>query len=264
MKIISMGWGVQSWTLAAMSALGELPPIDYCVHADTTWEHEHTYTMAATWGPWLKSFGIKYITVSDRAQAQAVGTMKTDIPAFTVYGPNSTRGQLHRQCTGRWKIQPIRQWTAAELSRQGLSKSKGVVEQWLGITTDEWLRAKDSDVAYIKHRFPLLDLKMSRADCITWLNAHGLPVPAKSACVFCPYHNTNAWSALKNAGGSDWDRAIAVDEAIRNVRPPYPLFVHSSRIPLRNAVAIPKDYGAEQLNLFDTNLIPCDSGYCFL
>jgi hypothetical protein len=220
--------------------------------------------MAATWGPWLKSFGIKYITVSDRAQAQAVGTMKTDIPAFTVYGPNSTRGQLHRQCTGRWKIQPIRQWTAAELSRQGLSKSKGVVEQWLGITTDEWLRAKDSDVAYIKHRFPLLDLKMSRADCITWLNAHGLPVPAKSACVFCPYHNTNAWSALKNAGGSDWDRAIAVDEAIRNVRPPYPLFVHSSRIPLRNAVAIPKDYGAEQLNLFDTNLIPCDSGYCFL
>jgi hypothetical protein len=27
MKILSLGWGVQSFTLAAMVALGELPPI---------------------------------------------------------------------------------------------------------------------------------------------------------------------------------------------------------------------------------------------
>jgi hypothetical protein len=25
LKVLSLGWGVQSWTLAAMSALGELP-----------------------------------------------------------------------------------------------------------------------------------------------------------------------------------------------------------------------------------------------
>ena len=32
---LSLGWGVQSWTIAAMAALGELPPIDLAIHADT-------------------------------------------------------------------------------------------------------------------------------------------------------------------------------------------------------------------------------------
>ena len=27
LRIISLGWGVQSWTLAAMAALGEIPPV---------------------------------------------------------------------------------------------------------------------------------------------------------------------------------------------------------------------------------------------
>lgn len=35
LKVLSLGWGVQSWTLAAMVALKELPPVDYAVHADT-------------------------------------------------------------------------------------------------------------------------------------------------------------------------------------------------------------------------------------
>ena len=34
LKILSLGWGVQSWTLAAMAALGEIPMPDYAVHAD--------------------------------------------------------------------------------------------------------------------------------------------------------------------------------------------------------------------------------------
>ena len=36
MRVISLGWGVQSFTLAAMVALGELEPIDAAIHADTT------------------------------------------------------------------------------------------------------------------------------------------------------------------------------------------------------------------------------------
>jgi len=36
LRVLSLGWGVQSWTLAAMIALKELPPIDYAIHADTT------------------------------------------------------------------------------------------------------------------------------------------------------------------------------------------------------------------------------------
>ena len=46
LKIISLGWGVQSWALAAMVALGELEPVDFAIHSDTTWERSDTYQFA--------------------------------------------------------------------------------------------------------------------------------------------------------------------------------------------------------------------------
>lgn len=258
-KVLNLGWGVQSWTLAAMVALGELEQVDFAIHSDTTWERSATYDFARQWGPWLEQRGVPVITVSDVEQARKVWTDKTDIPAFTAGA--GVDGQLRRQCTGRWKITPIREFISAELERQGIRKTPGIVEQWLGISLDEWHRAKDPDVRYIRHRYPLLDRGMTRADCVAWLGRNGLPVPPKSACVFCPYHNRLAWQEMKRQGGADWEIALQVDAQIRNVRPPYPLFVHPARKPLAEAVDIPEDHGMAQPGLFD---IECDSGHCFL
>lgn len=261
MKILSLGWGVQSFTLAAMVALGKLEPVDFAVHADTTWERKATYEFAKRWTPWLEERGVKVVTVQDADQAAAVTTLKMDIPAFTVDVANDIEGQLRRQCTGRWKITPMRRYIADELQQRGLAKSPGIVEQWLGISEDEWHRAKDSDVKYITHRYPLLEKSMRRGDCVTWLERNGLEVPGKSACVFCPYHNRLAWETMKRNEPEDWAVAVEIDLQIRNARPPYPLFVHSARVPLTEAVNIPEDKGYSQLGLLDTE---CDSGYCFL
>ena len=184
LTVMSLGWGVQSWTLAAMSALDDLPLVDFAIHANTTWEHQATYQFAAQWTPWLGEHGVKVVTVSDAHQAARVTTETTDIPAFTLSEEDGIHGQLRRQCTSRWKIQPIRRFITQELRRRGLAKRPGIVEQWIGISLDEVERVKDSDVKYITNRFPLLDKLMGRADCATWLNKHGLPIPPKSACVF--------------------------------------------------------------------------------
>lgn len=32
LRVLSMGWGRQTWTLAAMMALGEMPRVDFIVH----------------------------------------------------------------------------------------------------------------------------------------------------------------------------------------------------------------------------------------
>ncbi len=42
MKVISLGWGVQSFALATMSALGVLPSVDAAIHADTGHERRET------------------------------------------------------------------------------------------------------------------------------------------------------------------------------------------------------------------------------
>lgn len=261
LKILNLGWGIQSWTMAAMCALDELPRPDFVIHSDTGWEHRQTYEFARQQTGWLIERGVKVTTVGDNLQSAKVTGENTDIPAFTSTAGRG--GQLRRQCTGRWKIQPIRRFISQELAGRAVRKTPGVVEQWLGITTDEFMRAKSSDVKYIINRYPLLDLGMSRGDCVAWLNSRRLPIPPKSSCVFCPYKNRRSWEELKREGGQDWETTLAVDTAIRKVRPPHDLFVHPARVPLEDAVVIPEDFGMQQAG-FNLDEAPCDSGHCFL
>lgn len=224
MKVLSLGWGVQSVTIAAMVALGELEPIDVALHADTTHESSGTYIIAQRLTPWLAARGVTVVTVSDAQPLPIVASAKTDIPAFTATDSRNG-GMLRRQCTESWKIRPMRKWLQAH--REGRT-----VEQWIGISLDEVQRMKDSDVKYIVHRWPLIEKRMTRAACIAWLWRNGLPHVPKSACVFCPYHDTKAWHDMKASGDRDWQKAVEVDKAIRKVRTPYDLFLHPARIPL--------------------------------
>ena len=258
MKILSLGWGVQSFTLAAMVALGELEPVEAAIHADTLHESSLTYSFAERWTPWLVSHGVNVVTVTNPTGGvfelfKRIG--QTHLPAYTL-NVQGDAGQLNRSCTHRWKIVPMRRWIAAELAQRNLTKVPGMVEQWLGISLDEFQRMKDSDVKYIKHRWPLIDKRMTRRDCYTWLDKHGLEIPPKSSCTFCPYHDTAAWRRMK-AGGSDWDEAVRVDNTLRHLRPPYEMFVHPARKPLEEIdLSTPEENG--QLSLWDNEC----SGIC--
>jgi hypothetical protein len=260
MIALSLGWGVQSFTLAAMSALGELPAIDVAIHSDTQHERQATYEFADEWTTWLMAHGVMVATVYNLGRGGTelvIAGNETPIPAHTLN--EGKAGVIRRQCTNTWKIQPIRRYLQAH--RQGQT-----VELWLGISFDEFHRAKAADVAYITHKYPLLEKKMDRQDCLNWLAAHNLPSPGKSSCVFCPFLNKRAWQQMKREGGADWQHAVEADNAIRNVRLPGQLFVHPKRLPLAQAVVIPEDSGYSQLDMLtsDDQDAECDSGHCFL
>jgi hypothetical protein len=262
LKILSLGWGVQSWTLAAMAALDEIPRPDYAVHADTTHEMQGTYSHAAKWTPWLEEHGVPVVTVQ-AANANVVvyrSTASVMIPAVTVENQTLEKGVAKLQCTKEWKIAPLRRFARSIIGKT----SPDCVEMWMGISLDEWQRMRDSGTQYIKNVYPLVDQRLSRSYCVAWLEEHGLDIPPKSACTFCPYHNKDYWKKMKRAGGSDWDEAVAVDEVIRDKGKgsgkDFQLFIHSSGLPLEEAVRIPEDYGAKQIEMD----IPCDSGHCFV
>jgi hypothetical protein len=242
-RIISLGWGVQSFTLAVMSALGDLPKIDAAVHADTTYESILTYQFAERWTDWLEANGVKVVTVKNEKNEIITNRVggKIFIPAFT-NTPSSNGGQLRRQCTQRWKIAPLRRWLQAH-------RNGAPVEQWLGISLDEFQRMRDSDVKYVANVYPLIDNKMTRANCVKYLESKGIEVPPKSACTFCPYHNTAEWRRIAKTP-EDWGKAVALDEQIRTIRPPYDLFVHPSRKPLAKVdLRTAEDKG--QMSLWD-------------
>ncbi len=246
MKILSLGWGVQSFTLAAMSALGELEPLDAAIHADTTHDSVLTYKFAAKWTPWLEARGVNVITVRADDTEVIDKYNHTLIPAF-----NNSGGMGKRECTTHWKIVPVRR-----MIRQ-LSGGKPV-EQWIGISLDEIQRANRSGVQYVTNRFPLVEKRITRSACVTWLEKNGLEVPPKSACVFCPYHGLNNWRQTK-AVDEDWQEAVRVDEEIRHVsNNGMTNYLCSARVPLTDLdLSTPEERG--QMNWIDE----C-SGTCWL
>ncbi len=247
-RAISLGWGVQSFTLAAMVALGELPPVDGAVHADTGHERSATYDFARRKSGWLEERGVRVATVSADNTDPVDPYGGVMIPGFMLI--DGRRAQFSRQCTDKWKRAPLRRWLQA-------NREKRPVELWIGISLDEALRMKPADVRYITHRWPLVEKRMTRQDCVSWLEAHGLEVPPKSSCVFCPYHHLAAWLELKQSGNGDWAKAVDVDRAIRKARPPYDLFVHPARAPLES-VDLRTEREKGQLGLWDEEC----SGLC--
>jgi hypothetical protein len=281
LRVISLGWGVQSWALAAMSALGYLPPVNWAIHSDTGYERSDTYAFAQRWTPWLRDHGVPVYTVqaSERARSMDKPTYSL-MPVFTV-GEDGKRGQLMRQCTSRWKIEPQRTWLRRELKRLTVEAYPGAVEMWMGITLDEWQRMKPSQVGYVRHGYPFVNTgegehgrligqdlmpdgrRWTRQNVVTWLNENGLEVPPKSACVQCPYRSREAWRELRDLGNGDWTRAQEIDEKIRDKRlsAGYTSYLTSQCVPLAEMdLSTPEDAG--QLVLWPNENDEC-SGGCF-
>jgi len=161
----------------------------------------------------------------------AIGTRRTSKETVSI-------GMIRRQCTTEFKIVPIRR-KVRELA--GLTRKRPpayvVVEQWIGISTDEIFRAKLSFAAWQVKRFPLMEKRMSRADCLAWLTRYDYPLPPKSACIGCPFHDDARWRHMRDHDPDAWLDAVEVDHAIRTglrgIRGE--VFLHRSAVPLDEA-----------------------------
>ncbi|WP_443078182.1 hypothetical protein [Streptomyces sp. SP17KL33] len=97
-----------------------------------------------------------------------------------------------QRSTGEYKIKPIKKKVRELLGHpypQRIPKST-FVEQWVGISTDKFHRAKDADVQYMRNRHPLIELGWTRADCARHLSSVGLDNTPKSSCSFFPIESS--------------------------------------------------------------------------
>lgn len=154
-------------------------------------------------------------------------------------------GMTRRQCTGEYKVKPIKKQIRSLLGYPYPARipREVFVEQWIGISTDEFHRAKDADVRYMRNQHPLIDMGWSRGDCVRYLTSLNLANTPKSACLGCPFHGNAQWREIR-ANPEEWADVVAFDAAIRqgNARATAnnsPLlgaaFLHRSRVPLGEA-----------------------------
>jgi hypothetical protein len=221
--LLSLGAGVQSSTMALMAAEGELLPMPVgAVFADTMDEPKSVYV----WLDWLekqlpfpvyrvgKKRSISEVALEIRQRKDGTGQWsKSAVPAW-IQNQDGSTGAMRRICTTDWKVVPLISKTKALIKQHGTS---GAV-QWIGISRDEAHRMKDSREAKIKHRWPLIELGMSRHDCLKWIEKHNLPKPPRSACVFCPYHSDKEWRRLKSEEPKEFKRAVEFEKELQAVK----------------------------------------------
>ena len=253
--------GIQSTALYLMSSMGDIERADEAVFADPGAEHPETYNLINFILDWQKKNDgiplhiIKKSLKDDILKGEnSTGQKFATIPAFT---KTKTGGAiLRRQCTREYKIYPV---VTKIREIYGIKKHKRMpmTELWLGISTDEASRMKDSRLPRIVNRYPLVEERLSRSDCSRWIKKNNFPVPVKSSCVFCPYQGDSQWKNLKEKYPESFELASKIDDAIRNVSSRgerQPIYLHRQLKPLREI-----DFNSQQ-DLFDEE---CE-GYCGL
>lgn len=240
--IINLGAGVQSSTMALMATHGEVEPMpEFAVFADTQAEPKAVYE----WLDWLEkqlAFPVYRVTAGDlRHYALLKKTTKdgrtfatTAIPVYTLNEDYSDGKIPYRTCTRDFKIRPIHKFIRKQFKiKRG---AVDVVTQWLGISLDEMKRMKPSRDRWSVHRWPLIEKRMSRHNCLDWMRKHGYPKPPRSACTFCPFHSDEEWRTLQRSG--EFDSAVEFEQKLQQIKSESSNFVS---VPFLNNRRVPLD-----------------------
>lgn len=195
------------------------------------------------------------------------GRKRIDNPPYWTKNEDGSRGKLKQGCTQHYKIAPIRTELRRYLAQKhGVSQGclrAGMVETWVGFAQDEWHRCSESDVQYITFRYPLIDLKMDRAQVAGYFLKNEIPLPSRSVCLACFSNGLDHYRDMHANRPADWERAVEVDDAVAQWQrlgiTKQEVFVSPTLIRLRDLPTI--NFGAEDENMEEHH---CNSGVCFL
>jgi len=259
MRILSLGAGVQSTTLVLMMLHNEIKPANHVIFADTGWEPKRVYEHLKWLEGLIAQSTMKFHRVSNgNIRRDLMTPEKKRVASLPYHTLNSEgkRGMTRRQCTMEYKITPL---TRKQRELAGIQPRKKYKEHLvttiIGISSDEVERMRDASFAWMRNEYPLIDLGMSRTDCLEWCQEHKYPTPPRSACLGCPFKSRDEWRIVRD-NEEDWNDVIEVDKHIRTEEfrkktgLKSQLFLHKSAKPLDEAdLRTPEEYG--QFDLFN-------------
>jgi len=278
--------------MSLMAAAGEITPMPKAaIFADTQDEPQSVYD----WLNWLEKqlpFPVHRATTGQlsafalkekKNQKTGVPYYSNTIPVFTK-GVGVNEGRVGRYCTRDFKIIPIirtvkkiasgalRQWRQERNENKRISKiisgafsaagtprlPSPVVIQWIGISSDEIYRMKPSRDPWCEHRWPLVEARKNRNDCLQWMKAKGFPEPPRSACRYCPFKSDFEWRQLRRKEPSEFDRAVVFERELQKLHASITSngkikgvpFLHRSLKPL-DQVDFSTEEERGQLNMFN-------------
>lgn len=263
-RILNLGAGVQSTTLALMAETGEIPKFDYAIFADVQAEPKSVYSHLEwlinqlSYPVLIKSRGSLVENLKNGVNAD--GQRFCSIPAFVgTYG--NKIGITRRQCTHEYKIKVIENTIKKDIlniPKYGRLPKDIYIIQTFGLSYDEPKRVYKVKSNYGQRAnwepsFPLFDMEMNRKDCDKWLENYNMPHKTpRSACTFCPYHTDSEWKRMKEEDNESFQQAVEIDRLLRspdsrcNDGLDLPLWLHRTCKPL-DEIHFGKDLPSQNL-----------------
>lgn len=266
-RAFSFGGGRQSTAALVLAAQGKLE-VDCFVFANVGDDSENPDTLAYIdqyTRPYAQAHDIELVTVQrkfrdGRDPSLYQYALRAERSTVLPMRMGDTGAAGNRTCTVGWKIRVIARY---------LKRERRWPVPWqvaLGISWDESHRMRDPehrDLGDYHLVYPLIEQRLSAAQCIDIVRSAGLPEPPKSSCWFCPFHDLAAWARLRLHRSDLFDKSVALEQLLFERRDKLGkdrLYLTTRLKPLD--VAIPE--GAEQLQMFeDEGAGQCTSGYCW-
>ena len=246
-NILNYGGGWQTVGICILIVQGKIRKPDRIYIADTGREKSSTWRyLEETTQPRMAEIGID-IEIAPRTLSYVDLYAHNGDLLLPVYTPT---GKLSAFCSDEWKAQVIERYR--KLRELGFSPDairampvdeikehmKRSIDRtyvsWIGFAADEYKRIKNPAARW----FPLIELMLTKADVRALVTDAGWPPPTQSSCWMCPNMTNAQWREVRDTAPNEFARACAIDEDTRAqnlMEIGIPIYLHQSRVPLRDA-----------------------------
>lgn len=267
LRTISYGGGVQSSALCVLAVQGKLGRIDAALFANVGDDSEHPASLRyvrEVMTPWAAERGLPVIELDRTKRDGSTETlwgrlMKDGSRSLPIPIRMSNGAPGNRSCTADFKIKVVGKWLKANGA-----DAANPADVLIGISTDEVQRIGNKKVEpYERPIYPLIDLGLSRGDCMQVIRDAGLPVPPKSSCFFCPFHRPAMWAEMRRDDPELFAKSQQLEDTLNERRVMLgkdPVWLTRFNRRLSDAVA------EAQTPLFTDGEFgdgACDEGYCW-
>lgn len=165
------------------------------VFADVGSEKQGTYDFIPHLQKWLKSVDFPELTIVRYVPKRSpYSTIEGNMVANATL-PGATFGRA--SCTVKWKIEPQSRWgRSSPICKAAWSRGEKVVKL-IGFEACEGYRQNraadrvhagkgSKEGQRYDWQYPLMEWGWSLEDCMAAIERAGMPIPPKSACLFCP------------------------------------------------------------------------------
>ena len=172
--------------------------------------------------PWLLAHGFPAVTVVSRA-AEAVFRPRASKTPQSTLGAECLRIKAlpsiaygWKKCSLKYKATPSNWWMERQPWAIAAWARGERITRCIGYDAGEPQRARPEfldprEARMFVPRYPLQEAGIDREECEAIILAHGLPVPPKSSCKWCPNLTLEEWIDLRDNDPEGWAEALAME-----------------------------------------------------